>query len=219
MTATILSSEPVSIESRRDYIDALWWNMHHSYLPGNKAFSLSAYFDDSGSDDLSPMTTLGGPIMSRDAFIEFSDKWGRLLHSHRIPQPLKMTDFVRPYGRHIGMGAEMKLALFADVSRLINKFKLLSMSVSVDSADYNPHLSEQARRAVIGPYGLAFFFAVMANHAYSETSLVHPAEIFSYIIDAGFPYMNQLTTISFSDHKDSQEQGKMLFCWVLDTGR
>jgi hypothetical protein len=61
---------------------------------------------------------------------------------------------------------------------------------------------------VIGPYGLAFFFALMANQAYSETSLVHPAEVFSYIVDAGFPHVHQLFSIHSAIIRIRKTKGK-----------
>jgi hypothetical protein len=130
--------------------------MHDSYAAGRQTYALTSYFDDSGSEDNSAMTTLGGLVMSREAFLDFDKKWSRVLESYRISQPLKMTAFVRPYGKHIGMFHEMKLALFREISTVINDHKLYSLSVSVSQEDFDAELSVEVRRGLIGPYGLAF---------------------------------------------------------------
>ncbi len=182
----------------QEYLEHLWWVMHHSYAPGRQTFALTAYFDDSGSDDLSPVTTIGGPVMSKDAFIDFGVAWEKLLDHYRIPQPLHMTDFVRPHGKHVGIYHELKLSLFGEIAELINGHKLYSVSVAVGQDDFNSGLSDEVRKHLIGPYGMAFFCSILANQSVSEGSLIYAAERIAYLLDSGFPFSEQLVGVHAS---------------------
>ena len=42
-------------------------------------------------------------------FLDFNNKWEKVLNEFRIEPPLHMTEFIRPYGKHIGMYHELKL--------------------------------------------------------------------------------------------------------------
>jgi Protein of unknown function (DUF3800) len=199
----------------RSVEEQLWWFMHHSYAPGRQTYFLTSYMDDSGSDDLSPVTTIGGPIMSKDAFIDFSPKWSELLHKYRVPQPLHMTDFVRPHGKHIGMHYEIKKSLFRDVSDLINDYKLYSLSVSVLRDDFNEDLPTEVRRLLIGPYGVAFFCVVLGNHGFSQRSLIYAAERIAYLLDVGFPHSDQLYAVHSAIIKALKDAGLPYFIGTM----
>jgi hypothetical protein len=166
--------------------------MHHSYSPGRTTFELTAYLDDSGSDDLNPITTIGGPVMSKDALLDFSNAWSKLLPPYRVQQPLHMKDFIRPHGQHSGMFREMKLSLFRAVADIINGHKLYSTSVAVSGADFNSLLSEEVRKSLIGPYALGFFTTILTHHNMSSTSLLFAAERITCVVDTGFPFSEQL---------------------------
>ena len=49
-----------------------------------------------------------------------------------------MVDFVRPNGKHIGIGEEMKLSLFADMAKLINSHKLYSLLIAISQEEFKP---------------------------------------------------------------------------------
>jgi len=200
------------------YADEVWWLLHHSYNPANKTFALTAYIDDSGSDDESALTALGGVIMSRGAFKDFSKKWSKFLKSYRVPEPLHMTDFVRPHGKHIGMHREMKLALFRDAAKVINDHKIYSVSVSVSKADFDSVLSAQVRHDVIGPYAMAFLSAVLFVHGVSKSSLALAAERVAYIVDTGFSFSDQLVKAHTAIIENSKKRKSASFVGTLGFG-
>jgi len=155
---------------------------------------LTSYLDDSGSDDLSPLTAIGGPVMSKDAHQAFEGDWTKLLDRYQIPPPLHMNDFVRPHGKHIGMYPEMKMALFREACDLINAHKLYSISVSIPQPDFGEAIPDEARKQLIGPYALAFFCAVMLNQDVARRKLAdnHVEIVVSYLVDQGFGRKEQL---------------------------
>lgn len=173
------------------YLENLWFLMHRSYDPARATFALTSYLDDSGSDDLSLVTAMGGPIMSRDAFLDFSSLWSKMLRPYRVDQPLHMTDFIGN-GRYVLMPSEMKLALFTKVTKLIMDHRLYSLSVAVPQVDFRSLLSADVCRQLIGPYAMAFFCVVMQTHDIAARSAFY-AEPVSYLIDTGFAFQNQLT--------------------------
>jgi len=101
------------------YIEELWHLAFHQEDDNQAMTFLTAYYDDSGSDETSPITTIGGPVMSKEQFKEFGREWSELLDSYRVPNPLHMTDFVRPFGKNIGMYPEMKLSLVSRISHFL----------------------------------------------------------------------------------------------------
>jgi hypothetical protein len=140
----------------REYIEELWYLMHHCENGDEAMTFLTSYYDDSGSDDLSPVTAIGGPVMLKEACTAFNIVWLKLLEQYRVFGPLHMTDFVRPHGKHIGMHFELKLALFSEIARLINEYKVYSVSVGIPQPDFRAAMPEEVRKELIGPYALAF---------------------------------------------------------------
>jgi hypothetical protein len=141
----------------QEYIEEMWHVMHHADDGDGAMTFLTSYYDDSGSEPLAPITAIGGPVMSRERFKSFDQKWRALLDHYQIFGPLHMADFVRPQGRHIGMYPEMKVSLFSKVSELINHHKLFSISISVPQADFRDRIPKEACKELIGPYSFSFF--------------------------------------------------------------
>jgi hypothetical protein len=187
--------------------------MHPSYEPGRKTYSLSSYLDDSGSDEHAPITAIGGPTMSEAACIEFGAAWSKMLVQYRIEPPLHMTDFVG--GKCSGMFSEMKLSLFGDVVRLINDYRLYSVSVSVPQVDFRALLSEEVRRNLIGPYAMAFFCTVLNNQEVSSRSSFYAAEPIAYIVDKGFSFSDQLTAAHAAVIKAHRAEGRSSFIGAI----
>lgn len=174
-----------------DYIDDLWFLLHHSDDEDDRVvLGLTLYLDDSGSDDGSTLVTIGGPAMSRIQFRQFSSRWNALLADYRIDPPLKFTDFYGD-GRYSGWYPEMKRALFIDVSRLVNQHKLYSVSLSVMQADFNACFLPDLRKKLIGPYAFAFYMTVLVHQAASE-QLQSGHLRAAYLVDTGFGHSDQL---------------------------
>ena len=149
---------------------------------------LTCYLDDSGSDDKSPVTVVGGVGFSRIQLRAFCERWRPLLKKHRIPEPLHLTDFSRPFGRHVGMHREMKLALFGDIAKLILRHYQFSISITVFQSDYEKLVHEDLRKHVASPIGMSFFCAVMACRTMAER---HSLARIAYLADEGCSFQNQ----------------------------
>jgi hypothetical protein len=178
-----------------DYIDDLWFTLHHSEDDNRLVLGLRCYLDDSGSDDGSPLVTCGGPLMERLNFKAFSDRWALMYERNqfggcRLEQPLHMSDFVG-LGKYSGLYPEFKRALFRDVAKLINDHKLYSISIAVSQIDYQELLGEDVRNKLMGAYGFAFFALVLAHQAVSEMLATGPLKT-SYLVDSGFGHQDQL---------------------------
>ncbi len=180
---------PAHHVSSLSYLDELWWSMHPTESDGELVVGLTSYLDDSGSDDNSPITVIGGPVFSRIQFNAFSKRWDKLLKKYPIPQPLHMTDFVRPYGKYAGMYPEIKRNLFGSVAKLINEHKLYSLSIAVPQVDFRQLLQGDLCKLVAGPYALAFFSAVLLNAAVAKREGLGQ---FAYLVDRGFSFSSQL---------------------------
>jgi hypothetical protein len=143
---------------------------------------------------VSPLTVIGGPVMSRHGFVMFGEEWAKMLHAYRIPNPLHMNDFVRPNGKHIAMPIGMKIALFRDAVAIINKHKLYSLSIGVPHDDFRSLLSEDVCRQLIGPYAFTFFSMVLGNQLFSKkiTKDIGHLETIAYLVDHGCAFPEQL---------------------------
>src|SRR5579863_2449650 len=108
-----------SPQAVEDYIDDLWFTLHHSEEDGDVVLGLTWYLDDSGSDDGSPLVTCGGLAMSRIDFKHFSARWAKIYGRSRFSRytlepPLHMSDFLGS-GRYAALEPEFKRAFFLDL--------------------------------------------------------------------------------------------------------
>ncbi len=177
--------------AREQYIDDLWFLLHHTESDDDLVLGLTLYFDDSGSDDGSSLVVAGGPALSRIQFKALSASWFPMLEKHGVTSPLSMKKFIGR-GVHAGWYPEMKRALFLDVVKFTNRHKLFSLSVSVSQDDFKSELTEETRKRLIGPYAFAFFMAVIGGQSFSQKLKTGPMTI-SYLGDTGFGYQSQLT--------------------------
>ena len=151
---------------------------------------MTSYLDDSVTDGASGVVTIGGPVFSRIQSKAFSNRWKTLLGKHRVDEPLHMTDFSGPMGKHRGMYPEMKLALFQGLVNLINEHKSYSISVMVSQADFTSQLTKEVQKTLIGPYALAFFSAIVVNNEWARRQ--NPGNRVAYLIDEGSSHTEQL---------------------------
>ena len=188
MNATIPGSE-LKVEL---YSEQLWWLMHHSENERDRiSIALTSYYDDSGTDGPSPIAAIGGPAMMRESFVHFDGVWRRMLRDYRIESPLHMKDFVRPYGKHVGMHYEMKLALFSEAADIINKHKNFSVSICVPQDDFRSAVPADVAKELMSPYGFAFFCAVIVN--IRSLMLIPDSQVsMGYIVDSGSESSKQL---------------------------
>jgi hypothetical protein len=186
----LLSEPDVAVrDSDQEYLDNLWWMLHHSDDGTELVMAFTSYLDDSGSDTQSPITVIGGPVFSLIQCKAFSRRWSALLKTYPIEEPLHMTDFARPHGKHSGMYPEIKLNLFTKVAKLINDHKHYSFSASVPQVDFRTILSEDVCKTVVGPYAFVFFTAVMINLTLGSKKGFSKV---AYLVDSGSAFKEQL---------------------------
>ncbi len=179
------------VNARVSYARHLWWLMHHSYRPDLATMALTAYYDDSGTDDASPVTVLAGPVMSHEAFVEFEGKWSQLLDSYSILHPLHMKDFGGGV-KHAGLSFGAKHEMFGKAADLINGHKLFSTSIGIPQPEFNYVLPKTVRGKRFGPYVLAFLCAVLANKSLCDQSILYGGRTISYLVDDGSSGKGQL---------------------------
>lgn len=171
-----------------------YWSAPHARLQNWRVWilmlGLTAYFDDSGSDDNSELVTTGGPVMSRIQAKAFSLRWMKMLVRFQIEPPLHIKEFYGN-GRYATWYPEFKRALCWDISRLVNEHKLYSVSIAISQADFKSTLSEEVRKSLIGPYAFAFFSAVSSHQTLCK-QLNSGSFTISYLGDSGFGYQDQL---------------------------
>jgi len=127
--------------------------------------------------------------MSKRPFTRLDALWGKMLSDYRIDS-LHMADFVRPYGRYIGMYPELKLALFAKAVKTIKANAEYSLSVDVPLPDYRRSFSKDFQRNILSPYAVAFIGMCQFNAKLARGNR-YPDKL-SYVMDTGNPYSGQV---------------------------
>jgi len=184
-----------------EYLDDLWFLLHHSEDEDRCVLGLSWYLDDSGSDDGSLLVTCGGLLMTRLDFKHFSTRWAKLYEKYQqhkfsgytLEPPLHMKDFAGG-GKYAGLRPEFKRALFLDVARIINDHKLYSMSIAVPQNYFSDELPENVRKVLIGPYAFAFFSLILGHQYLSQNHKQGPFKA-AYLVDCGFEHYEQLVEV------------------------
>ena len=145
--------------------------------------------DDSGTHEQSDIVVLGAILLDRNVFIRLDKKWRAMLHRYRIDS-LHLTDFVRPYGKHVGMLPELKIALFTEAVAIINARKIMSISVAVNHAPYRDSVPVPVYREAVSPYASAFLYLARLNAVTAEHSN-RPGKI-AYLIDETRAFAEQI---------------------------
>ncbi len=156
--------------------------MHHSDDPTRISSAVTCYCDDSGSHEEAAIAVVGGMLMNKPSFLDFDANWKDILHEFRI-DGLHMKDFVRPYGKHVTMKREMKIALFTSAVKAILTHRIYTFSVSVPQADYKALLSKKVYREIMGAYTMAFFATIVMNVVIA-TATGYKNRI-AYLVDKG----------------------------------
>lgn len=189
-------AQVAATDTVEDYIDDLWFTLHHSEDAGDCMLGLRWYLDDSGSDDGSPLVTCGGLVMSRIDLKHFNTRWATIYKRNKfvgytLEPPLHMSDFVG-MGKYAGLRTEFKRAFFREVVKPINAHKAYSLSIAIRQQDFVSELSEEVRKGLIGPYAFAFFCVVLAHQTVSKRHSDGPFFKTAYLVDRGFGHQAQL---------------------------
>lgn len=173
---------------RLDLIDDVWWLLHSSDTGNELVLGLTSYLDDSGSDENSPFTVIGGPVFTRIHFRHFSERWLSMLAKHHVASPLHMTDFGE-HGKLKDFSYEAKVNLFNDAVAAIHGDYTYSVSISIPQVEFKNIIpDDDIRRCVAGPSALAFFSVVMANRAMSDK---HGFPRIAYLVDRSSKLVNE----------------------------
>ena len=135
--------------------------MHHSNEPNLQTMAFGCYLDESGTDDLSVKTVVGGLLLNRNNFILFDDDWKQLMKEMNIKHPIHMKDF----GQHGKLGYlsySDRYYLFASIAGIINKYKIYSIAGVINQQQYNNIL--KLKKKEFSPYGFCFLLCVYINH-------------------------------------------------------
>jgi uncharacterized protein DUF3800 len=191
-----LLSQKVPGKGNRFSAEDVWFLMHHSDDPNRISSAVTCYCDDSGSHEEAAIAVVGGTLMNKPSFIDFDLNWRDILREFRI-DGVHMKDFVRPYGKHVTMKREMKIALFTSAVKAILTHCIYTFSVSVPQTDYKSLLSKRIYREVMGAYTMAFFATIIMNTVIAnETGYRNRI---AYLVDKGsdhhYEQMNAAHTV------------------------
>ena len=176
--------------SQDEYLDDVWFLLHHSEEEGQYAMALTCYLDDSGTHSQSSAVVIGGLLMNRLQFKEFSRRWRKRLEKYKVSEPFHMKEFIRPHGAYAGMPPELKKGLFRELSEVTNEHKCISLSFSVPQEEFVNRVSPEVRKALIGPYAFTFFATVLLTR---DVSLAFDGGArISYLVDHGCAHEDQL---------------------------
>jgi len=139
-------------EKDNQYLENLWWAMHHSDDPTKQTFAATCYLDESGTDHKNPKVVVAGLILAKSAFFSFDKDWTKLLSDNNIAPPLHMNEFGED-GRLGGFSYKERHRLFSRVVKLINSHKALSISAFLDRNAYESYFPFKKAMSM---YGLCF---------------------------------------------------------------
>jgi hypothetical protein len=143
---------PQNEKNDNQYLENLWWAMHHSDDPARQAFAAICYLDESGTDHKNPKVVVAGLLLAKSAFFSFDEAWTRLLSDQHIAPPLHMNEFGED-GRLGGFSYKERQRLFSRVVKLINSHKSLSISSFLDRNAYESYFPFKKAMSM---YGLCF---------------------------------------------------------------
>jgi hypothetical protein len=170
----------------RQYIDELWFTIHHSDDPERQTLIIRCYLDESGTDAGSPEAIIGGLLINRYDFLMFDAVWSELMKRHNIQPPLHMKEFGE-HGRHGHLNYPQREALFSEISGLINCYKKMSIATTISHKQYKT-LLHPALQKKMSLYGLCFMLCAHLIHLGADNI---PYNI-PYIVEQGNEYQQHI---------------------------
>lgn len=102
---------------------------------------ITLYLDESGTDQESAATLIGGIYFRNVDRSAFRNDWrNEVLKRHRIVGPLHMKEFHRG-GKLAQIKGQQRTELFRDVVKVIKRYRCASFSSPILAADYDTHLA------------------------------------------------------------------------------
>jgi hypothetical protein len=210
------------------YLESLWFTMHHSDDSERQTLIIRCYLDESGTGSDSPEAVVAGLLMNRDNFLLFDVVWDELLLRHKIQPPLHMKEFGK-HGRHGNLNYPERTALFSDLSKLINCYKVVSVATTLNYDQYKKNLHPKIQKQM-SLYSLCFMLCLHMIHFYVEQHFPNIA----YIIEQGNEYSGQILqcynsmlrmqkenmhlhigTLTFADKNISALQAADIIAWAV----
>jgi Protein of unknown function (DUF3800) len=123
--------------------------------------NLTAYFDDSASEEKSKILVLAGYVHSTETWVRFSDDWLAILSAAPTIQYFKMREAENLSGEFLGWDAaarDAKVLAFAD---LIEKHKPWSIACFISRADHQDIIRPIIPYDLRHPYVDAFYAIII----------------------------------------------------------
>jgi Protein of unknown function (DUF3800) len=159
--------------------------MHHSDDPSRETAVVSGYFDESGTDDLSPLAVVGGLLLNKSGFRIFQDEWDGMLATHKVPY-IHMKEFGR-HGKLGNLDEDESFTLLADAVAIINSYKIRSMAAVLTTAEYDANFQDLiGTRKDMSLYCMCFILCVVVNHKVAEAAEYY--ERIPFLMDEGNNY-------------------------------
>jgi hypothetical protein len=151
--------------SIEEYLDYLWFTMHHTDDPNRQAwvFDVRCYLDESGTHDQSPYTVVAGLLLNRNNFISLGREWQKMLCERGVKVPIHMKEFGRPDGKLAYLTDSDRYLLFANIAGIVNSHKIYSVAATLDQQQYREILKLNKRKEM-SPHGLCFIHCVVTNY-------------------------------------------------------
>jgi hypothetical protein len=152
--------------SRKQYLEELWFTMHHSEDPNEETLAIRCYLDESGTDSNSQNAVVAGLILNKPGFLSFDKYWSDLLFRYEIEPPLHMREFGKD-GRLGRFDYKKRNAIFTEVADIINYHKYVSIAAVLNKNQFETFVHEDIRKSM-GFYGFCFLLCVQINHQQHE---------------------------------------------------
>jgi hypothetical protein len=133
---------------------------------------LQAYVDDSGRGQ-SPVFVLAGFISSPEKWALFSDEWAAVLAARPGIDYFKMREAHSFKGQFEGWNPGSRDAKISDLSRIIEKYMMAGISLSITIEEYNDIFAPITHKAARSPYFLAVFNMISMLARYQIDMKLH----------------------------------------------
>ena len=166
------------------------------------ALTLTAYFDESGTHNDSPVTIMGAVLANAQQWERFERAFAKLKKKHGF-RVLHTKKFKRRDGDFKGWSNDQQVALMSELGKLTEGAFTESIAVSLDNAKYDADYrgGDKPRRHIESRYGLCFtscltyFISAGLKRVYKR----RPPRI-HFVLEAGHRNWNEVRQI-FADEK------------------
>lgn len=154
----------------------------HSNDPNREIAVITCYLDESGTEGTSPTAVVGGLLLKQKDLFYLDIEWLKILDRYNLQPPLHMSEFGK-HGRFRDIPPDVCRALFADVTRTINRHKLATIAATVNTKQYNRAFDGLTGFSI---YGACFIQLALVNGANAQVNqYFDPIPI---LMDEGNPY-------------------------------